>query len=262
MSEDRDAAALHILVVDDHLTNQMVVKHQLERKGHQVVIAGDGQEAVALCETQRFDLVFMDVQMPIMDGIEATRKIRAGTVNRGVPIIAVTAGAEFSLHRDCMAAGMSSVITKPLLFDQLSSVLEGVRSGAITGAVQAVNAEREETSRFSESPLDFGVFIDRLDGDEIFAQQLIDGFLQQNERLLSQMSENLRKGEWDSLRTSAHTIKGGALNLAAGDLHRAAEALENAGNADPKQRDRLLSELMREHDRLRRFAERRPWLDY
>ena len=258
MSDGIDSEAMHILVADDHPTNQMVVQHHLQRQGHRVMVANDGLEAVSLCEIQRFDVVFMDVQMPGMDGVEACRRIRAGnSPNKNTPILAVTAGAESSMHRSCIAAGMNDVITKPLLFEQLSGILESVRNGR-KGAVSGPDIDAGSPERLSEMPLDFATFLERLDGDEAFAQRLIDGFLQQNDRLLSQMAENLENGELESLRTSAHTIKGGALNLAAGDLQRAADALENAMIEDPERLDFLLSEVVREQDRLRRYVVRLP----
>jgi len=124
--EPPPSRALRVLLAEDNYINQVVAVAQLESFGHQVVVAGDGEEAVARFRDEIFDVLLMDVQMPAMDGLEATRKIRAIEGQRGaghVPIIAMTAQALSGDREDCMAAGMDDYLTKPIQAENLGAVL-------------------------------------------------------------------------------------------------------------------------------------------
>ena len=124
-----EAPPMRILLAEDNPVNQKVAQRMLERLGHQVTLANNGREAVEALEANSFDLVLMDVQMPEMDGLEATRKIRAMQSTRPrVPIVALTAHAMDSHQEECLAAGMDSFLTKPILFDALKAEIERSRS--------------------------------------------------------------------------------------------------------------------------------------
>jgi CheY-like chemotaxis protein len=112
----RALAPLRILVAEDNLVNQKVVSHLLEKMGHRVALAADGLEALALWERQSPDVILMDVQMPQMDGLEATAAIRQREKERGghVPIVGLTAHALAGDREKCMDAGMDAYLTKPL----------------------------------------------------------------------------------------------------------------------------------------------------
>jgi len=117
---------LRVLLAEDNYINQVVAVAQLESFGHHVVVASDGEEAVARFGDQTFDVLLMDVQMPAMDGLEATRRIRAIEGQRGaghVPIIAMTAQALSGDREDCMAAGMDDYLTKPIQAENLGAAL-------------------------------------------------------------------------------------------------------------------------------------------
>ena len=121
------AASLRVLLVEDHPVNQKLATHLLQRWGHRVTLAHNGQEALdAVGAGQPFDLLLMDMQMPVMDGIEATRHIRALEALRGwpaLPIIAMTANAMQGDREDCLAAGMNDYLSKPMRPDELSDKL-------------------------------------------------------------------------------------------------------------------------------------------
>jgi CheY-like chemotaxis protein len=114
--EEKRGLGLQILLVEDNIVNQRVAQAILERSGHSVIIAGNGRKAVEILEVQRFDVVLMDVQMPEMDGIEATAAIRdtEGRTGRHTPIIAMTAHAMTGDRERCLEAGMDDYITKPI----------------------------------------------------------------------------------------------------------------------------------------------------
>jgi Amt family ammonium transporter len=117
--------ARRVLVVEDNPVNQKVAQRFLERLGVQVEIAGNGMEAIEMCRSGSFDLIFMDVQMPVMGGLEATHLIRGmESTERRTPIIALTAHAMVGELNRCLAAGMDDFLTKPLMVDQLRQVLE------------------------------------------------------------------------------------------------------------------------------------------
>ncbi len=117
---------LSILLAEDNVVNQKLAVRLLEKWGHQVVVVGNGKEALAVLEQQRFDVVLMDVQMPEMDGLEATATIRAReqATNRRLPIIAMTAHAMKGDQERCLAAGMDGYLTKPLQTKELRAILE------------------------------------------------------------------------------------------------------------------------------------------
>jgi CheY-like chemotaxis protein len=114
---------INLLVVEDNLINQMLTKKTLERMGYLVQVVSNGKEAVKHCLEFDFQCVLMDVQMPIMDGIEATRQIRQKK-GRSVPIIALTANAQETVEAACYDAGMNYFLTKPFSRPQLQSALD------------------------------------------------------------------------------------------------------------------------------------------
>jgi CheY-like chemotaxis protein len=117
---------LRILVAEDNVVNQTVAKRLLEKRGYKVVIAGDGAAAVAAVETQLLDLVLMDMQMPVMDGLEATMAIRKrerGSASH-IPIIAMTANAMTEDRAVCLEAGMDGYVSKPVTADELIAAID------------------------------------------------------------------------------------------------------------------------------------------
>lgn len=104
-----------ILVAEDNAVNACLIVAMLEREGHEVTIASDGEKAVAISRVEHFDFILMDVNMPEMNGLEATRQIRAGAAPmRDVTIIALTADDDGATQRDCIEAGMNAFLTKPI----------------------------------------------------------------------------------------------------------------------------------------------------
>ena len=120
MSDDN--SPLRVLVVDDGLVNQKVLSGLLKRRHCEVIVANNGQEALDRLAAETFDLVLMDVQMPVMDGLQATKLIRQREADKGnrTPIVAVTAGAD---RQSCLDAGMNEYLTKPIRAERLDEVL-------------------------------------------------------------------------------------------------------------------------------------------
>ncbi len=117
-------SASKILVADDNPVNARLMVALLERSGYEVTVVADGEKAVAICRIEDFDAVLMDVNMPVMGGLEATRKIREGALPmRDVTIIALTADDDGATHRDCIEAGMNSFLPKPVEMSALLKLL-------------------------------------------------------------------------------------------------------------------------------------------
>ncbi|MCI0618141.1 response regulator, partial [bacterium] len=124
----------HILVVDDNVINQRLICSILEKHGHKVSVAARGDEALNLVSRNRFDAVLMDIQMPVMDGLEATVRIRGEEKNSNthVPIIGMTAHATASIRTRCLEAGMDEYISKPFQVDQFLKILESIQGKQIS----------------------------------------------------------------------------------------------------------------------------------
>jgi CheY-like chemotaxis protein len=124
---------LHILLVEDNAVNQKLARRLLENGGHTVTCAGDGAEALSACEKSRFDAILMDIQMPVMDGFEATAELRRREKLTGgyTPVLALTANAMQGDRDRCLSAGMDGYVTKPINKGELlQSIAEAVASRA------------------------------------------------------------------------------------------------------------------------------------
>jgi len=127
-STEKVAPGIRILLAEDNLINQKVARAMLAKRGHSVTVASDGREAVELCEKHKFDLVLMDVQMPEMDGLQATALLRSHARSdlRSLPIIAMTAHAMQEAIDSCRAAGMDAHLTKPIDATKLHALIEEI----------------------------------------------------------------------------------------------------------------------------------------
>ena len=121
-------SSLNVLLAEDNQINAVVARRLLERLGHRVTHVSDGASAVVAAGESSWDAVLMDMQMPVLDGLEATRRIRAGesSTGRHVPIIALTANAMKGDDLICLSAGMDGYLTKPIDLDRLCSMLDGL----------------------------------------------------------------------------------------------------------------------------------------
>ncbi|HST38216.1 MAG TPA: response regulator [Conexibacter sp.] len=217
---------LRILVAEDNLVNQQVAIATLERFGHRVDVAADGAEAVAAVHRQEYDLVLMDVQMPNLDGLEATRRIRMELEPEQQPrIVAMTANA-FTEDRDaCLAAGMDDFLTKPVAREDIARVLSGTPAVATRNGHGLFGDERDP----AEEPI---VDPDRLDaataGDAALAELLIDLHEEEGTALIAQLRAAVGEGDLEALRGTAHTLKSASASIGAMRLARASELLEHA----------------------------------
>ena len=211
-------AALRILIAEDNAVNQKFLQRLLERMGHVATVAADGREAVKCFQTGNFDAIFMDVQMPEMDGYAATAAIREmeKPTAKHIPIIAMTAHALKGDREKCLAAGMDDYLSKPARLSEIQQALHRV----VMTRVPARSATGNPSSTASASDMalwDRAAALDRLGGDESLLNELIDVFFSEYPALARRLSDALSRGDLASLQEPVHTLKGslGALGVPA-----------------------------------------------
>jgi CheY-like chemotaxis protein/HPt (histidine-containing phosphotransfer) domain-containing protein len=198
----------------------------LGRHGHAVTVANNGKEAVHLWESQEFDVILMDVQMPDMDGMEATAVIRAQELKTGhhVPIIAMTAHAMKGDREQCLAAGMDDYIAKPIRIEQLFGTLQRV-----LGHKSEQPAVPESCAGGNGRVVDFSVAMKAVDGDSELLGEIVQAFLEETPRIIDQIRGALQTGDSNQLQRAAHTVKGSLRTLGASAAAEFAQELESIG---------------------------------
>jgi signal transduction histidine kinase/CheY-like chemotaxis protein/HPt (histidine-containing phosphotransfer) domain-containing protein len=211
---------LTVLLAEDNAVNQRLASSLLERRGHRVVIAGNGREAIEAVRRQSFDVVLMDVQMPEMGGFEATAAIRALQQQNGsrTPIVAMTAHAMKGDRERCLAAGMDEYLTKPLDPKQLCHVVEQMAAGR----APAVPDEKPAAAISLQ-------VLARVGGDRELLAEISRLFVDDAPRHLDQIRHALDVRDGDALRRAAHGLKGAAANFDAEGVVAAARTLEDIG---------------------------------
>jgi signal transduction histidine kinase/CheY-like chemotaxis protein len=225
-----------VLVVDDVEMNREMVRIILEKQGHRVTMAVDGQEAVDAFRKSRFDIIFLDMQMPVMDGYEAAREIRA--LERGgesaVPIVAMTAYAMKGDRDKCLEAGADDYLAKPFkpvevveLLDRLA-ITRQVPSGQGNAESEAVSPGMDEPSSSSMTLASFDRdgLLERLGGRLDMVDKFVGMFRASTDGFLIALREALDRADSDQVRIQAHTIKGAAANIAALRMQQTAAAIE------------------------------------
>ena len=207
--------SLMVLLAEDNPVNQKLVTTLLEKRGHRVVLAGNGREAVAALEAGTFDLVLMDMQMPEMDGLEATRLIRAREASVGghIPIIAMTANAMAGDRERCLEAGMDAYVSKPIQREEFFSAIHSWGGTGATGvtnsAAPPMPAAGVVTAAVpAESPCDRAEALARLDGDEELFATLVQMFADEIPNYRRGLESALAQRDIPTLAREAHTLKG------------------------------------------------------
>ncbi len=267
---------LRILLVEDNVINQRVATKLLERLGQEVIVASDGREAIKHVQDATFDLVLMDVQMPDLDGIAATRLIRnIGAPFDKLPIVAMTANASDRHRQDCLDAGMNAFESKPVTFQRLATILreygpsdnsaEGItdlptspgspepteqrhaaQSDAATPNANVVRLAGEEKGDARRAELREEL------GEEVF-HSLVNAFFENADTLVVQVTEAASSGDGESYDRLLHTLKGAADNLGFTTLSKTADALRTSIETS-NQVTLLTVELEKAKNRYRKIA--------
>lgn len=240
-----------ILLVEDNKVNQIVATRFLIRLGQDVEIANDGAEAVSISREQTFDLILMDMQMPVMDGIEATKRIIAeGGPSAAAPIIAMTANASDEDRRRCLEAGMKGFESKPVTLERLKKVIAHTLSPGRDAAVAPQTPTTTAPQKLELPELNLegvplqalpGLGIEGLDearhaelvealGEDVF-QELVESFFDDAASLLDELNDALRRNDPEKIDRVLHTIKGAASNVGLNDLAVKAHALRSQSPA-------------------------------
>ncbi|MEN2979642.1 CHASE domain-containing protein [Tistrella bauzanensis] len=239
--------ARRILLVEDNSTNQAVATVLLEKAGYLVTAVADGAQAVAACADQPFDAVFMDIQMPVMDGLTATRQIRAAEAGGGrahVPIIAMTANVMVGMREEYIAAGMDDYISKPFRAEDLRqsaqtwSTRRTAHAGGRTAATEPDPAASPIEPIFDPEPL--GYLQDVVSPEKF--KELVDSFLTVGRENLAQIAAARTGGDMEELGRVGHIVISTAGNCGLHRLSATARRLQNATGAGDQNAARAIAD--------------------
>jgi signal transduction histidine kinase/CheY-like chemotaxis protein/HPt (histidine-containing phosphotransfer) domain-containing protein len=218
--------SLRVLVVDDNPVNRAVAAGMIEQQRHVVTVAANGREAVAAARGQRFDLILMDLQMPELDGLAATARIREAEsgLGRRTPIVAMTARAAADDRARCLAGGMDDYVAKPVTKEKLLSAIARACSGGEPSARGNERVPQRESSSFSAATL-----LEQFEGDQDLLDRIAGIFGESAPELLRQLSETAVAKDAAAVARSAHTLRGSLANIGAKHgAHLAGEIEERA----------------------------------
>ena len=238
------ARVLEVLVVEDNPVNQTVAKRMLEHVGHSVTVANNGEEALEAIDNRHFDVVLMDVQMPVMGGIEATQAIRAREARRSwvlagdwkpVPIIAMTAHAMEGDREHCLQAGMDDYVAKPVrpeaLFAAIERVLGPADADEVAGDITLLELDPADRRRIACLDDARAMFA----GEDGVVEQLVEVFLRDLPRTVADLHKGAADMDFARLRELGHMIKGSVGVFSAQRAVDAARRLEElAAAGDPR----------------------------
>ncbi len=260
---DSDSAmpSLRILLAEDALANQMLARGLLEKKwNHQVVVACNGNEAIALLSREKFDLILMDIQMPELDGLKATSSIRrlesAGQLplqsRSRIPIVAMTAHAMKGDRERCIEAGMDGYVSKPIRAAELRSAIEELftpeaASGDTSSKTQisrpAVGSD-ESADPAGTQLIDWDSALKAVQGDHDLLRLVVRAFLDEYPQHLAQLHKAVDRMDRSTAHRLAHLIKGTVSTLAIASAHETAQQMEEKlGGGDFSDAAELLSRL-------------------
>ena len=219
---------LRLLLAEDNKVNQRLAVRLLEKQGHEIIVANNGQEAVNKWQQESIDAILMDVQMPVMDGLQATQWIRQHETKLGThtPIIAMTAYAMKGDQERCISAGMDAYISKPLKPDHLYEIIEAQtarRGDSVGDGEMLVDGMRPDVFNLEAALL-------RVERDEELLAELVQIYLEDSPDMLAQVGNALNDADPQALMRTAHALKGAISNFSEGGAFHAALTLEQMGS--------------------------------
>jgi CheY-like chemotaxis protein/HPt (histidine-containing phosphotransfer) domain-containing protein len=224
----RSKQRLQVLVAEDNQVNQLVATRIFEKLGYQVTVVNNGREAVSAVQNRKFDLVAMDVQMPEIDGLEATAAIRAWektTTGSHTLIVALTAHAMKGDRERCLAAGVDGYASKPIRMKELQDVIDELTQSERSSQVP------EPTSDSEADVIDEPALLAGIDGNRQILREIVRLFLGDFPQRLAEIKQAINRGDGEALARAAHTLKGSAGNFAAKTVFAAAQNMEAIGKS-------------------------------
>jgi CheY-like chemotaxis protein len=241
-------APLQILLAEDNPINQKPVVGLLQKHGHYVTVVHNGKEAVNLTKQRKFDLVLMDIQMPEMDGFEATAILRARERQTGahLPIVAMTAHVMKGDRERCLAAGMDDYVGKPFQAETLLITI-----ARALGRSTATPPPAPEPAAGTDQPVDWAQALQTVQGDEQLLREVLSALLEELPTMMESVRTAAAADDAAQLRNAAHTLKGSLGCCGAQAAHAAAYRLETvAAQQDMAQAQESLLALEREVARI------------
>jgi PAS domain S-box-containing protein len=219
---------LRILVAEDSPTNQAVARGFLERRGHEVTVVDTGARAVEAVAQGDFDVVLMDLEMPELDGLAATRAIREAERDGGrrLPILAITAHALAGHRRECQAAGMDGFVTKPLRERQLFGAI--ARALRATASAPAARGPKEP-AKPPRGVVDWDAALRVVGGHRTILAKVVEAGIEELPDLVARLEEAIAESDAPTIQRVAHTLKGALMPFGVSQLASEAERLEDAG---------------------------------
>ncbi len=219
---------LKILLAEDNLMNQTLAIGILSRHGHQLTIANNGCEAIDAYQDEHFDVILMDVQMPVMDGFGATAEIRKLERSNGrrTPIVAMTAHAMQGDRERCIEGGMDEYMSKPIRAKQLLQILDSLQSPQSSVSTTAIEPPAETAQ--SDAMIDWNSAMDSVEGDRKLFKSLIEVFRSESLRSLHDLRTATETNDVKTLRSLAHSLKGAMLAVGAIKTAKFTESIELA----------------------------------
>jgi signal transduction histidine kinase/DNA-binding response OmpR family regulator len=224
----KELLGTRVLVVEDNMINQLVVSDILKLSGMVVEIADNGQEALNILDSQSFDVILMDIQMPVMGGLEATKQIRNQRGDTKTPIFALSAGVTMSEREKCFNCGMNDFLSKPFNPEDLINALKKwVVKDTVQVAPNIIKAVEVEPDA-SMSEFDLNALLDKLAGNNEMVIKMLLSFKQDNPKITEEIISSLARNEIDFAENLLHTMKGVAGFLCATELFEISEKFDTA----------------------------------
>lgn len=254
IKEKHKSQEIKILLVEDNQLNQKLTKKMLSKAGYSCDLAQNGLEALETLETISYDMVFMDCQMPVMDGYEATAKIREmekAQNRKPTPIIALTANAMHGDIKDCKDAGMDDYVAKPINFEQLIEKIKLYSPVLAKTEKLKCNSSQKSCdincfSVHSKTEI-INAIVSELGLDAEDAKDLLNGFLKDAEPMINKIDECFAAKDFEELAQLAHSIKGASGNLRITRVYELTSMLESSAKAsDLEQVSSLISQVKNE----------------
>jgi len=263
------------LVVEDVVTNQKVITLMLEKAGVEVAIANDGIEAIRQAQRKSFDLIFMDIQMPNMNGYKATKAFREAGMT--TPIVALTANAMKGDENKCLEAGCDDYLAKPIerekLFEMLDKYLSPTSEEKDCLVAERIDVVTNEVDELSHSVCDAAIgsdegvinwpgLVGRIgDDDEEFIRDVVAGWIEDNQGRMTALTEAIGVKNTEQVLSLAHAVKGSAATISADSLTEAASKLEIAGKEGSLENaETTFAELHKEFEKVESFVSQPDWI--
>ncbi len=223
-----------VLLIEDNIVNQKVAMRFLQRMGAKVTVANNGAKGVELFKRGNFALILMDIQMPVMDGYQATRSIRElQSGKHNVPIVALTANTMPEDRERCLAAGMDDFLTKPLQIDRLTSLVNQHCSTSPANESMLTESQADQLFEGSTVPdvkIESQVNLDKLHAvigdDTLFLAELVDAYVQTAGETIAEMKNALDSNDNTAIARAAHKLKGASSNMCIVSVSEQASLLE------------------------------------